>query len=449
MACLLALAITPVLTSAPAFADVRKADTVMGQSVDSRGLSVADCPSIDAQYAIVMSDAGTVYFERDADSPTAIASITKVMTAIVALENVKDGTLVEVSENAASVGESSASLQEGDTLAFNDALKALLLSSGNDAAVAIAECIGAQISNGTAQGAQAEAVFVDSMNAKAQEMGLENTVFCNPHGLDDGEFAGNQHSCAVDVAKMIQLAMKDDTFRTIVSTAQTDISVTHADGSQGVLHLETTDEMLGNFDGACGVKTGFTDLAGYCFAGASNKDGHDLYAVALDSSSSEQRFTDVETLLQWVFDHNIEYPLVHSDQSMDAVIAGQSVTVPIVAEVAHADWTDKTVKATLKDPQQSVSIFDLNGNINQTVVYDALHGNVHVGDKVGTITFKQRNNVLVTVDMIACEEVPAPSFLESIGIWWNRLFHGTTPGQTVAYSVLVNQTPLVNQKGNG
>ncbi|MCL2889480.1 MAG: D-alanyl-D-alanine carboxypeptidase, partial [Eggerthellaceae bacterium] len=390
---------------------------------------------------------GTLYFERNSLEPRAIASITKIMTAIVTLEYANSTTLIHVSYRATQVGESSANLVAGDILTLDAALKALLLSSGNDASVAIAETIGELISGGTATGAQAEAVFVDTMNAQAEKMGLLDTVFRNPHGLDDGGFEGDHHSCAVDVGNMVRYAMQNKDFRAIVATSQTSITLLRGGNSTVTLNLENTDQLLGNYEGACGVKTGFTDLAGPSFVGAANREGREFYAIVLGSSSHDQRFIDAQILLNWAFDHCIEYPLVHSSRSMEATIDGQKRNVPIVAEVAHADWIDKTVKATLRDPDQVVEIFSLNGNINQTVQYDTLRGNIKVGDKVGTITFKQRNEVLVTVDMIACEAVKAPGLFEGIGIWWDRIFRGLSGEQTVAHHVLVNQTPLVNQKG--
>ena len=137
VACALVFALAcGVAVPVPALADVRKADVVYGQTVDARGLSVAQCPNIDAEYALVMDADGTVYFERNATSPTQIASITKVMTAIVALDAVASGAVsldstVTVSAAAAAVGESSAGLQEGDAMPLEVALKALLVPSGN------------------------------------------------------------------------------------------------------------------------------------------------------------------------------------------------------------------------------------------------------------------------------------------------------------------------------
>lgn len=431
-----------------AYADVRKADVIYGVSVDSRGLSVAQCPSIDAEYALVMDSEGTVYFERNAADSTQIASITKIMTALVALESAPLDTVVTTSARAATVGESSASLAEGDTMTLEIALNALLLSSGNDAAIAIAESVGRVIAGDAALSDEdAYDVFVERMNTRAAELGCTDTVFENPHGLDDGIWQGSHHSCAADVGIMAQAVMKNDTFRSIVATPSTTIDVTRADGSLASLYLESTDEMLKNgFDGACGIKTGFTALAGWSFAGAANREGVEMYAIVIHSTSEAQRFTDAQTLLDWVYEHTGDYRLVNTSQTTASDVNGSSADVPVVAEVAHTEWIDRTVKATVADPDQVIDIFDLNGNISQSVEYDELMGNVHAGDKIGTLTFKQRNSVMATVDLIAAEDVNAPDLFEGIGVWWDRLFRGFSGQSTVAESVLYNETPLVVDK---
>lgn len=431
-----------------AYADVRKADVIYGVSVDSRGLSVAQCPSIDAEYALVMDSEGTVYFERNAADSTQIASITKIMTALVALESAPLDTVVTTSARAATVGESSASLAEGDTMTLEIALNALLLSSGNDAAIAIAESVGRVIAGEAALSDEdAYDVFVERMNTRAAELGCTDTVFENPHGLDDGIWQGSHHSCAADVGIMAQAVMKNDTFRSIVATPSTTIDVTRADGSLASLYLESTDEMLKNgFDGACGIKTGFTALAGWSFAGAANREGVEMYAIVIHSTSEAQRFTDAQTLLDWVYEHTGDYRLVNTSQTTASDVNGSFADVPVVAEVAHTEWIDRTVKATVADPDQVIDIFDLNGNISQSVEYDELTGNVHAGDKIGTLTFKQRNSVMATVDLIAAEDVNAPDLFEGIGVWWDRLFRGFSGQSTVAESVLYNETPLVVDK---
>lgn len=446
LACLLACALAFSGAALPtlAFADVRKADVVYGQTVDARGLAVAQCPSIDAEYAMVMGADGTVYFERNAQSPTQIASITKIMTGVVALDAVADGLVtldspVTVSAAAAAVGESSAGLQEGDVMDLDSALKALLVPSGNDAAVAIAETVGALMEPGAAD---PEAVFVDAMNAKAQELGCTDTVYENPHGLDFDAYAGNLHSTAADVAKVVQYAMTDDTFRAAVGGGSTDIQVTRADGTKADIYLETTDGFFDIYEYAVGVKTGVTILAGPSFAGAANKDGRELYAIVINSSSEAQRFADAKALCEWVYQHEISYQLANSPET--ATMGG--VEVPVVAEVAHAGWIDKTVKATLRDPAAAVTIFDLNGNVSQSLEFDELTGNVKEGDKVGTITFKQRNATIATMDLVACEDVDAPDFFEGVGVWWDRLFRSFSGGQQEAQSVTLNETPLVIDK---
>lgn len=451
---MLALVLAGSLACAPAtaFAEVRKADVISGQTVDARGLAVAQCPSIDAEYAIVVDSEGTVYFERNATSPTQIASITKVMTGVVALDMVSQGivsldTPITVSADAVAVGESSAGLAEGDKMPLQVALQALLVPSGNDASVAIAETLGEVArSQGLASGDTTEAAFVDLMNKKATELGCADTQFENPHGLDDGSFAGNQHSTAADVAKIAQHAMKDKTFRTIVGGGDTTIAVTRSDGRNAAIELTSTDELIETYEYAIGIKTGFTALAGPSFAGAANNGSKELYAIVINSSSEAQRFEDAETLFTWVYAHERDYALAHSPQSTTMTLNGQATDVPVIAEVPHADWIDKTVKVTLSDPEASVRVFDLNGNVSQSLEFQEVKGNVKAGDKVGTITFKQRNNTIATQDLIACEDSAGPDFFQGIGIWWDRMFRGFSGQPQVATGVTLNETPLLNDK---
>ena len=317
LACALAASLSLGAFVLPAHAEVRKADLIMGQSVEERGLSVSSAPSIDAAYAMVVDADGTVYFERDADTETKIASITKVMTAIVALDEAQEGTTVTVSATAAAVGESSAELLEGDVLSLPDAIKALLVMSGNDAAEAIAETVGGQLLEAQGQASSDPATcveaFVAAMNDKAAEIGMEHSLFCNPHGLDDGEYTGDHHSTARDVATMVSYAMRNQTFRDSVDSP-TDTIAVQRDGAEATLTLESTDLMLGEYEGACGVKTGFTDAAGNCFAGAVNRGAGDVYAIVLHSTDETQRFTDTEALFDWYFEHCVTYQLAHAPQ---------------------------------------------------------------------------------------------------------------------------------------
>lgn len=441
LAILLAISLTAGIV-APAYADVRLADIVYGESVEARDLSVAQCPSIDAQYAYVMDTNGTVFFQRNADTEAQIASITKVMTAIVALENASLDTTITVSAAAAAIGESSASLSEGDTLTLDQALVAMLVSSGNDAALAIAETLGSSWAEAEQTAVQA---FATKMNEKAAELSMEHSLFENPHGLDYDSFAGNLHSSAHDVATMCAYAMQNETFRSIVCQPSAQVSLVR-EGEKTSIDLESTDLMLDEYEGACGIKTGFTALAGYSFAGACERNGKTYIAVVLNSSSEAQRFTDCETLFDWVFDHQKNYQLINSPETTTVTKKEEEQSVPIVAHVAHQGWINKTIAATVEDPSQSISVFDLQGNVSQEVVFDTITEDVHVGDKLGTITFKQHNEELTTVTMISCEDVSAPNMFEGIGIWFQRFFANFSHESTSAESLLVNTTPLIADK---
>lgn len=449
-------------TPLDAHAEVRKSDLVMGTSVEERGLTVAQCPSIDALYAYVVDDRGTVYFERDATAPTQIASLTKIMTAVVALDAVAANTVslddeLTVSERAAEVGESSAGLQEGDKLTLETALYALMVPSGNDAAIAIAEYVGGRMVEADGGQGDAQQAFVDAMNAKCTELGCVDSVYRNPHGLDNGEFAGDQHSCAADQARIVQYAMQNELFRTIVGGGSTTIEVQRADTPEDggdteyvdtEIALESTDLLLDMYDNACGVKTGFTELAGNSFAGAANDGSRYVYAIVIHSSSEYQRFTDAQTLFEWVYGNIVDYSLANSSLTESFATPDGEVQAPVVAQVTHADWVDVTIPAVLSDPDATAEVFSLNGNVSQSFEFNEVHGNVHEGDVIGKATFKQHNQVVAEYDLVAAADVEAPNFFENIGVWWDKLFRGFNGQPQVADSVVLNTTPLINDKAS-
>ena len=430
-------------------AEVRKADVIAGSTVEERGLTVAECPSIDARFAVLMDADGNVLFARDADQPSRIASITKVMTAIVAIDNAPDGMFVAVSQAAAEVGESSANLEQGDVMDFESALKALLVPSGNDAAVALAETVGAaMIAADPSRGNDPVAAFVQAMNDKAAELGCVDTLYENPHGLDDDSYEGNLHSTAADQAKVALCAMSYPLIRDIVSGGSTTIKVDRG-GAKVDVELQTTDELLDMYEYTIGVKTGVTDSAGPSFMGAASMDGRELYSVVLGSSDEYQRFADTKNLFVWAYDHLLQLPLAQSDRSATMRAGGQSREVPVIAEVSHADWIDRTVPATLANPDAVVEVFDFEGNVSQAVTFNELHGTVNAGDKVGTIVYKQRNQVVAEQDLVACETVEAPNPLDVIAIWWQRVTGSFSGAPTVAETQVYNVMPVINDNRAG
>lgn len=433
LACALALALPQA-----GYANVRKSDTVYGSTVEQRELASSQCPDVSAERAIVLGSDGTVYFERNADDECHIASITKVMTAIVACENAPLDATVTVSANAAGVGESTASLRKGDTMTLGEALKALLWPSGNDAAIAIAESVGGSLLQSEGRDPSDAAAcldrFVDAMNEQASKIGMTGTVFSNPHGLDTDAFGNEQmHSSARDVATMLAYAMNVDAIRSITSVDGGTCTV-NRDGGEAKLELMSTDELLGAVDGAQGVKTGFTDSAGYCFAGSCERDGERIIAVSLGCAAASQRFTDCKNLWEWTFAHRISYPLAHASTNQNGK--------PVVAYVSCTAWPDSSVAATLANPDEAITVFDLGGNVSEQASFKEPEGGVKQGDDLGELTFFQRNRVVATATLVAAEDKPAPNPLEGIGIWWQRLFGGAAPGE----SYLANDTPLIYDK---
>lgn len=430
----------------PAYGEVRRSDMIRGVSVEDAGLTAVHCPSIEAEHAMLIDSNGKVYFARDATSPAQIASITKVMTAIIALEYGGLDMHVAVSERAASVGESSAGLQEGDVMDMETALKALLVPSGNDAAVAIAEAVGARmIASNPSAGNDAMAAFVQAMNDKAAELGCVDTVYENPHGLDDEEFEGNLHSTAADQARVCQCAMKYDTFRAIVGGGSTTIQVDR-NGSKADIELTTTDQLFDMYKYTIGVKTGVTNLAGPSFMGAANNGTLELYSVVLDAPDEYQRFADTKALFTWAYDHYVTVKLDQTEEKVSMKAQGNTVEVPVIAEVPLLDWTDKTVKATFSSAEPEVTVFDLDGNVSQTIVFDDLYGSVKAGQKVGTATYKQRNNVVATIDLVACEDVDGPGVIDALSVWWDRFLGGFNGTPEHAEARVYNVMPVILNK---
>ncbi|MEG0790873.1 MAG: D-alanyl-D-alanine carboxypeptidase [Gordonibacter sp.] len=288
----------------PAHAAAEESDLLFGQTALQHGIPVRSGPDLEASYASVLDEGGDLCFGRRATDQAQIASLTKIMTAIVALETLSPDAAIKVTPTAASVGESSAGLMQGDVMTLDASLKALLTASGNDAATALAEAAGTIIladQGLSGDGYACQAAFVDAMNAKGSALGLVNTCFTNPHGLDFDAWAQGQYSCAQDVAVMLRYGMGIERFRASIGFSNVDIAV-NRNGSETTLSLSNTDTMLQTYEGTCAAKTGYTLAAGPCVATAVNRgDGHEYYAVVLDSSSKPQRFADSETLYDWTY----------------------------------------------------------------------------------------------------------------------------------------------------
>lgn len=452
-----------VLMPVSAYADVRQDDVIVGQTVEERQLDQNQAPDISAPIALLVDEDGRTYFSRGADQPVKIASTTKIMTAILTIEHMSldDSVMVmdEDLKNLPSDG-SSAGLKVGDKLTVGDALLGLMIPSGNDAAMVLARACGqAMIDDGTYDGSQsAYDTFITAMNDKAKEIGCEDTVFTNPSGLDVDKFAGDLHSTASDLAKMAQYAMRNDDFRRIVSTGDTTIPVENSDreDDEKQLELKSTDLLLDTFDGMLGIKTGSTVEAGNCFVGACERNGKEYYSVVLDAEDRTAVFADTRELFDWITVHNRVYDLKtdgaaeeSTGDDVDAENAtnenvdnengdGEVAEEDIIGYVPHTDWIDKSIPVTYEDPSARVYIFDLDGDFTQTINFNTMSGDVHKGDKCGEIVFEQDGKTVESIDIVAAEDVAAPTPFRAFFISIDRFFRTLLGKDTVAQTELVD-----------
>lgn len=224
---------------------------------------------------------GTVIWGKDENKKTAMASTTKIMTAIVAIENSNLKDIVTVSQKAAGTGGSRLKIKANDKISMNDLLYGLMLVSGNDAAVAIAEHVG-----GSVEG------FAELMNNKANELGLQNTHFVTPHGLDNPK----HYTTAVELAKIADYALKNQTFAQMVGTKSTTININGYSKK-----IANTNELLGILNGVTGVKTGFTNNAGRCLVTSVNRNGFEIITVVLQADTKKIRTADSIKLIEYVY----------------------------------------------------------------------------------------------------------------------------------------------------
>ncbi|MGM9552364.1 MAG: D-alanyl-D-alanine carboxypeptidase family protein [Clostridia bacterium] len=251
---------------------------------------------ISAKSAVVIdSGSGRVLFEKDAYIPLPMASTTKIMTGLLAVEMLNLNDIVTVSAHASGTEGSSVWLETGEHISSYDLLYGLMLSSGNDAAVALAEHIAGSVD-----------AFTVLMNKRAKEIGANNTNFTNPHGLPDD----NHYTTAYDLARISRIAMNNKTFREVVSTKNKTISW---ENSQWNRSLTNHNKLLKMYDYAIGIKTGYTKKAGRCLASAAKKDGRELIIVTL---SDPDDWNDHIRLYNYCFDTYLPYTLCKKGENV-------------------------------------------------------------------------------------------------------------------------------------
>lgn len=249
------------------------------------GLVTPEAPEISAaSWLVYDADAELTLASRLPDEERAMASTTKIMTALVTMKYGDMDDMVTVSQKAADVGEAEVGLVAGERLPLRLLLTALVIRSANDAAVAVAEHIGGSVDG-----------FVEVMNAEAEAMGLEHTHFENPHGLDGEE----HYSSANDLLQMALVAMGYPEFRQMATTRETEFPDA-PDGTERT--IRSTNMLLETYPGAIGVKTGYTGRAGLVLVAGATREGRTLFAVVMGSDGQRAHFRDAETLLDWGFE---------------------------------------------------------------------------------------------------------------------------------------------------
>ena len=252
-------------------------------------------PKLNSRVALVYDrSSGRVLYEKNGDKQTPMASTTKIMTAIVVIENSNLNDIVTINAKAAGTGGSRLGLKKNDKITVQNLLYGLMLKSGNDAAVALAGHIGGSIEG-----------FADLMNKKAIELGLINTHFVVPHGLDSEE----HYTTAYELAKITDYALNIDKIKEIVGTKQYTVTI-----NGNAKTISNTNELLGNLNGVYGVKTGFTNGAGRCLVTSCKRDELDIITVVIGADTKKYRTSDSIQLIEYV---NKNYKIIDIKQIVE------------------------------------------------------------------------------------------------------------------------------------
>ena len=366
--CLL-LAVTAVLRS--------YADAVPG--VQAAGVQDFDVPC--AAAVLIDEDSGTVLYEKNADERRPVASITKVMTLLLTFEALQAGKIalgdiVPVSEHAYHMGGSQIWLEPGEQLTLQEMLKAICISSANDAAVAVAEFV-----------AGSESAFVDTMNARAAALGMTATHFANACGLDEEGHLSSARDVAVMSREMLLHHPEVREYCTVwMDTLR-----------GGRTQLVNTNKLLKSYPGITGLKTGTTGKAGVCITASAERDGLRLIAVVLGASSGKERFEAAKTLLDYGFAHYDSAEVTLPDDAPEEL--------PVKRGTAETTTLDYAAPERLLVPKGEGR--DLQTKI---LLPDTLQAPVRQGSPVGSWQLLRGETVLQELPICAAQDVQALSF---------------------------------------
>ena len=342
--------------------------------------------SISASSACLLeAESERVLYSKNAEKQLPMASTTKIMTAILALESgISLDKVIKVPALAVGIEGSSIYLHEGEEITLETLIYGLLLSSANDSAVAIAITVSGSVEN-----------FVALMNKKAQELGLSNTNFINPHGLYEKE----HYTTALDLAKLMAYCVQNDMFLLISGCYKKVVQANENLTRVMINH----NRLLNSYDGVIAGKTGFTKMSGRCLVTVAERDGLRLIAVTLNAPNDWQ-------------DHTSLYDFGFSNYNR-ITFSGVSITIPVIS--------GKFDKIEAKSSDISMFISKNSGEITTEIkAPNFLFASISKGEKIGEVIYKRGGTIIAKVPLIACETVEEVKYRFNIFTWIIDLIKG-------------------------
>ena len=351
-------------------------------TIEVTASNVSELPKINSRRYIVYDRISkSMIIGKKEDVKSAMASTTKIMTTIVILEKADLNETVTVSVKAGGTGGSRLGLKRGDKTSVKDLLYGLMLRSGNDAAVALAEHVGGSVKE-----------FAELMNEKAAELGLTNTHFVTPHGLDDP----NHYTTALELAKLTDYAMDNETFARIVGTKSTTIYINNQPRQ-----INNTNELLGVLNGVVGVKTGFTNNAGRCLVTEIKRNNMDVITIVLGADTKKDRTKDSVNLIEYTFSKYKMYNL--EEQIIEEFNKWKNINEKRILIIKGKQSNPKLALGTIE--KATIPICDddkIEYSINALTEVGAPLEQWNV---MGTLTVKLNGEILENIDIVNVNEV--------------------------------------------
>lgn len=381
--------------------------TVCADDVDNEGefentvevtaSSVTALPKTNSRRYIVYDRISkSMIIGKNEDVKSAMASTTKIMTTIVILEKSDLDETVTVSAKAGGTGGSRLGLKRGDKASVKDLLYGLMLRSGNDAAVALAEHVGGSVKE-----------FAELMNEKAIELGLTNTHFVTPHGLDDA----NHYTTALELAKLTDYAMDNETFAKIVGTKSTTIYINNQPRQ-----INNTNELLGVLNGVVGVKTGFTNNAGRCLVTETKRNNMDIITIVLGADTKKDRTKDSVNLIEYTFSKYKMYNL--EEQIIEEFNKWKNINEKRILIINGKQSNPKLALGAIE--KAIIPICD-NDKIEYSInALTEAKAPVEQWNVMGTLTVKLNGKILENIDIVNVNEVQKRDWKDYFKIVLNR-----------------------------